>query len=101
MYLNCKTFFSFRYGVLSSQQLVQQAVEQGAQALALTNINSTSDHWDFRDDCLNAGIKPILGAEIRNDSVCLYILLARDMKGILAINNFISHHLQNKVPFPP
>ena len=100
MYLNCKTFFSFRYGVLSSQQLVQLAVEQGAQALALTNINCTADHWDFRSDCIEAGIKPILGAEIRNDHAYLYVLLARNMGGILAINNFISYHLQHKLAFP-
>ncbi len=100
MYLNCKTFFSFRYGVLSSEELVKQGIELGVQALTLTNINCTADQWDFWDDCNNAGIKPLLGTEIRNDSRFMYILIAKNMKGVLAINSFLSHHLQNKLPFP-
>lgn len=77
MYLNCKTFFSFRYGVISSESLVRQGLDQGAQALAITNINCTADHWDFREDCEVAGIKPLLGVEIRNDNRLLYIIIAK------------------------
>ena len=100
MYLNCKTFFSFRYGVISSEQLVKQAVELGVQAMALTNINCTADHWDFWDDCINAGVKPILGVEIRNDNRLMYILIAKNMLGIRGINTFLSNHLQDKTSFP-
>jgi DNA polymerase III alpha subunit len=38
----------------------------GVTALALTNINSTCDAWDFVKHCREAQIKPILGVEIRN-----------------------------------
>jgi len=100
MYLNCKTYFSFRYGTFSTEELVKQAVEAGASSLALTNINNTCDLWDFVDFCKAEAIKPIAGAEIRNENELLYILLAKNNSGLLSINQFISNCLQLKIPFP-
>ena len=45
MYPNCKTYFSYRYGTLGTKDLLILAAENGANALALTNINNTSDVW--------------------------------------------------------
>jgi DNA polymerase-3 subunit alpha len=100
MYLNCKTWFSFLYGTFKTEELVQAAVEAGAGCLALTNINSTADTWDFVDFCQQQGIKPVAGAEIRNDSDFLYLLIARNNRGFFAINSFISQYLHDKEPFP-
>ncbi|MFM2358217.1 MAG: hypothetical protein RLY16_209, partial [Bacteroidota bacterium] len=100
MYLNCKTYFSFRYGTFSTKELVQAGVEVGATAMALTNINSTCDAWDFVQYCRDAGIKPILGAEIRNGDRLLYVLLAANNRGLQWIHAFISAHLQSGDPFP-
>ena len=100
MYLNCKTYFSFRYGTFSSKQLVKAAVENGVTALALTNINSTCDIWDFVKYCREEGIKPITGAEVRNEGQLLYILIAANNKGLLWINEFLSQHFQEDRPFP-
>src|SRR5229473_5379379 len=96
MYLNCKTYFSFRYGTFATEELVKAGVEAGAMALALTNINGTSDAWDFVQFCRENGIKPILGAEIRNGNKLLYILLARNNKGFRWINEFLSEYLLAK-----
>src|SRR5450432_2550323 len=100
MYLNCKTYFSFRYGTFSTKELVKAAVDKGVTALALTNINSTCDIWDFVKYCREEGIKPITGAEIRNGGQLLYILIAANNKGLLWINEFLSMHLQEDKPFP-
>jgi DNA polymerase-3 subunit alpha len=100
MYLNCKTWFSFLYGTFQTEELVKTAVEVGANAIALTNINSTCDVWDFVDYCKQNGIKPVAGAEIRNDSAFLYILLAKNNKGFQQINRFISEHVHAKTEFP-
>lgn len=100
MYLNCKTYFSFLYGTYSTKGLVDAAVQQGVTSLALTNINSTCDIWDFVKYCREAGIKPIVGAEIRNDDKLLYILLAANNRGFQWINEFLSLHLIDKKPFP-
>lgn len=100
MYLNCKTYFSFRYGTFSSKELVKAAVDNGVTALALTNINSTCDIWDFVKYCREEGIKPITGAEVRNEGQLLYILIAANNKGLLWINEFLSQHFQTDKPFP-
>jgi DNA polymerase III alpha subunit len=100
MYLG-KTYFSFKYGTYPTKELVSDAVEAGVTALALTNINTTCDAWDFVMYCREAGIRPILGAEIRNGNQLLYILLAANNRGFRRINEFLSEHLLEKRAFPP
>src|ERR1700754_4796903 len=104
MYLNCKTFFSYRYGTYGTEELVQQAKAMGVKALALTNINGSPDAWDFvhycRDTKHGAPIQPILGNEIRNGSHFCYLLIARNNAGIMEINRFISEHKMEDKPFP-
>jgi DNA-directed DNA polymerase III PolC len=100
MYLNCKTYFSFKYGTYSTEELVRKAADLGISQLALTNINNTSDVWDFVDYCQQNQIRPVVGAEIRNDGELSYILLAKNNSGLEQINRFISLHLQEKKPFP-
>ncbi len=73
---------------------------QGARSLALTNINTTADLWDFVEACVRKGIRPIGGTEIRNQQQTLYILLAKNNAGLGIINGFLSEHLQQKKDFP-
>jgi len=100
MYLNCKTYYSFRYGTFSPEELVKAGADAGAHALALTNINNTCDAWEFVQHCQAQGIKPVLGVEIRNEQRLLYILLAANNRGFAWINEFLSTHLQANQPFP-
>jgi error-prone DNA polymerase len=95
-----KTYFSFKYGTLSTEELITAGIQAGATILALTNINSTCDAWDFVRCCQQQQIKPILGAEIRNDNTLLYILIAANNNGFRCINEFLSAHLLAKKPFP-
>ena len=99
MYLG-KTYFSFKYGTYSTKELVTGGIEAGATTLALTNINGTCDAWDFVQYCRDAGILPILGAEIRNGNKLLYILIAANNGGFHDINAFLSSHLLEKKDFP-
>jgi DNA polymerase-3 subunit alpha len=100
MYLNCKTYYSFRYGTISTEELVTTAVDKGISSLALTNINSTCDVWEFVKLAHEAGIKPIAGAEIHNEDQLLYILIAANNKGLAWIHHFLSEHLIGKKAFP-
>lgn len=100
MYINCKTYYSFRYGTFSTEQLVLAAVEKGVSSLALTNINSTCDLWGFVRLCHQHHIKPVAGVEVRNGDTFLYLLLARNLNGLQFINEFLSKHLVAKKPFP-
>ncbi len=100
MYLNCKTYYSFRYGTFSTEELIKAAVEKGISSLVLTNINTTCDVWQFVQQCQKAGIKPIAGAEIRNEDKLLYILIAANNNGLTDIHEYLSEHLIAKRPFP-
>ncbi len=100
MYLNCKTYFSFRYGTYGTEELIKEAVEKGITSLALTNINNTCDAWDFVDYCIENNIKPVIGTEIRNDEKFMYILLAKNNEGLRTINEFLSNQQNEKHYFP-
>jgi len=100
MFLNCKTYFSFRYGTYKPEELVKKAVDTGASVMAITDINNTCAAWDFYDFCLKENIRPILGVEIRNEDTFCYILLSKDIEGFCEINRFMSRHLQDKLSFP-
>ena len=100
MFLNNKTYFSFRYGTYATEELVKAAADAGAKALAITNINSTCDAWDFVHFCREQNIKPIVGVEVRNDDELCYVLLAKNNKGFHDIHLFLSVHLQDKKHFP-
>jgi len=100
MYINCKTYYSLRYGTFSTEELIQTAVDRGVTCMALTNINTTADTWDFVKQCREAGIRPITGVEFRNGDKLLYILLAASNAGFRWINEFLSDHLVAKIPFP-
>src|ERR1700710_728588 len=100
MYLNCKTYFSLRYGTFATDELVKKASEMGVSSLALTNINATCDAWEFVKCCRAENIRPILGAEIRNGDKLLYILIAKNNAGFFSINKFLSEHLTEQKPFP-
>lgn len=100
MYINCKTNYSLRYGTFTTEGLVKAAVAMGTTSLVLTNINSTTDAWDFVLHCKKHGVKPILGAEIRNGDKFLYLLIAANNRGFTWINKFLSEHLMEHKPFP-
>jgi DNA polymerase III alpha subunit len=100
MYLNCKTYFSYNYGTFSTHELVEASVDKGITALSLTNINSTCDTWEFVKLCRENKVKPIVGAEVRNNDKLLYILIAANNKGFAWINEFLSEHLMAKKDFP-
>ena len=100
MYLNCKTFFSLRYGTFTTEELVKQASLLGITSISLTNINNTCDAWDFVGYCEKYKIKPIIGAEIRNEDELLYILIAANNIGVQWINRFLSKYLVSGLDFP-
>src|SRR5690606_14256290 len=81
-----------RYGTLSVEELVKQAVEAGVKELVLTDINTVTAIYDFKKECEKAGIKPIVGVEIRKEKRLLYITIAKDETGIAEINRLLTNH---------
>ncbi len=100
MYLNTHSYYSLRYGTLELEKLVEQALENGVRAMALTDINNTMGMLDFVKMCLENGIYPIAGIEFRNGDNYLYTGLARNNNGFQAMNEFLSLYNEKKEDLP-
>ena len=100
MYLNCHSYFSLRYGTLPVDKLVEMAVANGIETLALTDINNSMGVVDFVKACTKSGVKPVAGIEFRDGNDLLYIGIARNNKGFMELNEFLSHHNINHLPLP-
>lgn len=100
MYLNCHSYYSLRYGTMSPEALVQQAVGLGVDTLALTDINNCSGMFDFAKACIDNNIRPIVGMDIRNDNKPLYTILAHNVDGFEEINRFFSSYNLCNSPLP-
>lgn len=100
MYVNCHSFFSLNYGVLSPENLVIEANRRGVSRLALTDINNTSGVHSFARSCQKMHIEAVVGIEFRNGTDLCYVGLARDLNGFENLNRFLSRHLAEKSAFP-
>jgi DNA-directed DNA polymerase III PolC len=90
MYLNCHSYFSFKYGALSIKDLLQHAQENGVSSLALTDINNTSGCLDFIRTSAAFGIKPVVGIDFRNGINQCFVGIARNNEGFYELNRFLS-----------
>ena len=100
MYWNCHTFYSFKYGTLSPERLLNQAVKYGVSQLAFTDINSTSATVDMLRRASKVGIKAVPGVEFRNGNHLCFVALARNNEGFEEINRFLSYFLHTAKAFP-
>jgi DNA-directed DNA polymerase III PolC len=101
MYLNCHTYFSLRYGIMSPEELVHYAIENDIKTMVLTDINNTSCAGEFIDCCQKAGIKGLLGIDFRNDTgECLYIGIARNQEGFSELNTFLTDFSMKRKALP-
>lgn len=100
MYLNCHSYHSLRYGTISLDTLIQQAQLCNITTLALTDINTVTGIYDFTKACKEAGIKPIVGMELRKHNRLLYIALAKSRTGIGEICRFLTKSNCDDVELP-
>ena len=100
MYLNVRSYYSFKFGTLSIRNLLEAASRQGVKRMAITDINSTAGIIEFFREAPKFGIAPVAGVEFRNQHLTLYIALAQNIHGMEEINRFLSAHLQQNLPFP-
>jgi len=77
------------------------AAENGIETLALTDINNSMGVVDFVKACTKNSVKPVAGIEFREGNELLYVGIARNNEGFKELNEFLSHHNINKIPFPP
>ncbi len=101
MYLNCHSYFSLRFGVLSPAELIGLAEKNGVRKMALTDINNTSGILDFIRRTKKSSVKPLAGIDFRNQAQQLFTGLAKNNDGFMELNNFLSYHLHSNEPFLP
>ncbi|MFI5218607.1 MAG: DNA polymerase III subunit alpha [Bacteroidia bacterium] len=90
MYLNFHSYYSFKYGIMSPEQLLAEAKQKGISHIALTDINNTSGILDFFRLANNYGIKPVAGIDFRNGTEQKCIGIAKNHKGFYELNKFLS-----------
>jgi DNA polymerase-3 subunit alpha len=100
MYLNCHSYYSLRYGTLSIEKLIEEAVTNHVPALALTDINNSTGIIDFVRLSHENGIKPVAGIEFRNNDELLYIGLARNNEGFRELNELVTAHHLSGTQYP-
>jgi len=100
MFLNCHSYHSLRYGTISIDDLVQQAVDLNIRALALTDINTVTGIYQFYKLCQDHNIKPIVGIDIRVESELYYICLAKNQKSIGEINRLLTDYNCDDISIP-
>ena len=100
MYLNCRTYYSLKYGTLSPKELVELASKHGIDRLVLTDINNTSAAVEFFDLCISQNIAPILGIEFWEEGKHQYICIARNLTGWTTLNDHLTNKLFKGVPLP-
>ncbi len=99
MYLNCHSYYSFKYGTLSIEALVSEAKSKKLDALALTDINSVAGVFPFIREAQQKGIHPVIGIDFRNGVKQQYIGLAKNQEGFYELNLHLSHHRTKGIPF--
>lgn len=99
MWLNCHTYFSWKFGTLSLKQLFAEAETHGIKSFVLTDVNSTSSVLDFLRLCPESGIKPVVGIDFRNSAQQKYIGIARNNDGFRQLNEHLTAHSHAAQPF--
>ena len=64
VHLHVHTSYSFLDGMCKPNELTKRAKELGFEALAITDHNHIGGAYEFQKQCMEWGIKPILGAEM-------------------------------------
>ncbi|TKG95340.1 DNA polymerase III subunit alpha [Puteibacter caeruleilacunae] len=99
MLLNCHSYYSFKYGALSTEEVLQKVSKGGFASIALTDINNTAASLDFVRRAKEFDIRPIVGVDVRNGVDQQYVALAKNSAGFRELNEFITPHLHGKEAF--
>jgi len=86
-HLHVHSFYSFLDSTLRIKDIVALAREAGMPAVALTDTNGMYGAVAFYQACREAGIKPLIGAEIDDPKTKeRAVVLARNFAGYSAIS---------------
>lgn len=100
MYLNTHTYYSFKYGTISTKALLLEMQKAGVHRFALTDINSTAASLNFARLAPKYSIQPVLGIDFRNGADQLFVGVARNNEGFKELNDFLSICLHSGEALP-
>lgn len=99
MLLNCHTYFSYTYGTISIEQLLDDAQANSYESLVLTDINNTSACIDFIRQSREKKIRPVVGIDFRNGAQQIYVGIAKNNDGFKELNEHLTDHLHHEKAF--
>ncbi|MGF1563835.1 MAG: DNA polymerase III subunit alpha [Flavobacteriales bacterium] len=92
--------YSLRYGICSPEEVLDLYQTGGYAYALLADVNNTSAQLDFVRMAQKRGQKALLGVDFRNGATRVYLVIARNNKGIREINDHLAAHIHPKHPFP-
>lgn len=99
--LPAHSYYSFRYGILSPDQVLDAAAANDYETVALADINSTAGTLEFVRLAVKRGIKPVVGIDFRRGAQRLFTAYAKNNEGWFEINAYLSRFLHSGEPIPP
>lgn len=100
MLLNCHTYYSFRYGTMSPDELLNEASEMGHDRLAVTDINSTSAALQVLRLASKYSIHVVVGVDFRRGVDQQFIALAINNSGFEYVNTLLTSVLHGDCKMP-
>jgi len=107
VHLHVHSQYSMQDGLCSLDDLIKQATKFNMKAVALTDHDGLYGAIQFYKKAKSAGIKPIIGCEIRikdnqkSNQVYHFILLVKDKEGYSNLCQIITRaHLSNPDSIP-
>jgi DNA polymerase-3 subunit alpha len=100
MLLNCHTYYSYRYGTFSIENLLEEVQRNGYNSFVLSDINNTSACLNTIRIAKNRGnLNVIAGIDFRNGARQQYVGIARNNEGFKELNEYLSLHLHASLAF--
>lgn len=75
--------------------ILDLAKQHAYSALALTDINNTSACLNFVREAKQKGVKPLIGIDFRNGVDQQFVGIAKNNRGFLELNDYLSHFLHH------
>ncbi|HKK38867.1 MAG TPA: PHP domain-containing protein, partial [Cryomorphaceae bacterium] len=94
------TYYSFRFGTLSPEEVLEAAMANDYEVVALADINSTAGSINFVRLAQKKGIKPVLGIDFRNGAQPCFVAYAKNNEGFKEINAYLSQFLHSGEAIP-
>ena len=96
MLLNCHTYYSFCYGTISIDEILEELPKYGYKEFVISDINNTSACLDIIRKGTEKGLRPIAGIDFRNGVQQQYVAIAKNNEGFKEINEFLTDHLHEE-----